>query len=48
MVSREFTTYFRSVQVFGKAHIVTDEEERQRAFRAFCERYCSDDMDRYD
>ena len=46
--SREFTTYFRSVQVFGKAHIVTDEEERQRAFRAFCERYCSDDMDRYD
>ena len=48
MVSREFTTYFRSVQVFGKAHIVTDEEERQKAFRAFCERYCSDDMDRYD
>lgn len=48
VVSREFTTYFRSVQVFGKAHIVTDEEERQRAFRAFCERYCSDDMDRYD
>lgn len=39
VVSREFTTYFRSVQVFGKAHIVTDEEERQRAFRAFCERY---------
>ena len=28
VVSREFTTYFRSVQVFGKAHIVTDEEER--------------------
>ena len=26
----------------------TDEEERQKAFRAFCERYCSDDMDRYD
>ena len=48
VVSREFTTYFRSVQVFGKAHIVTDEEERQRAFRAFCERYCADDMDRYD
>ena len=47
-MSREFTTYFRSVQVFGKAHIVTDEEERQRAFRAFCERYCADDMDRYD
>ncbi len=46
VVSREVTRY--SVQVFGKAHIVTDEEERQKAFRAFCERYCSDDMDRYD
>ena len=48
IIKEELTTYFRSVQVFGKAHIVTDEEERQRAFRAFCERYCSDDMDRYD
>jgi len=48
IIKEELTTYFRSVQVFGKAHIVTDEEERQRAFRAFCERYCADDMDRYD
>lgn len=48
VVEREFTTYFRSVQLFGKARVVTDEEERQRAFRRFAERYCAGGMDRYD
>lgn len=48
VVEREFTTYFRSVQLFGKAYVVTDEEERQRAFRKLSERYCAGAMDRYD
>lgn len=48
VISREFTAYFRSAQVFGKAHVVTDENERQEAFRAIAERFSAADMDRYD
>lgn len=48
VVSREFTTYFRSAQVFGKAHVVTDTEEFNSAFRAICEKFSGADMDRYE
>lgn len=48
VMSREFTTYFRSAQIFGKAYIVEDEDERQKAFKALCEKFCSSDMDRYE
>ena len=48
IVSREFTTYFRSAQVFGKAVVVEDEEEKAAAFRAICEKFCAADMDRFD
>ena len=46
--SREFTTYFRSIQLFGKAYVVEDEAERNVAFRALCEKFSGADMDRYD
>ena len=48
VVSREFTTYFRSIQLFGKAYVVEDEAERNVAFRALCEKFSRADMDRYD
>ena len=48
VVSREFTTYFRSIQLFGKAYVVEDEAERNVAFRALCEKFSGADMDRYD
>ena len=48
VVSREFTTYFRSIQLFGKAYVVEDETERNVAFRALCEKFSGADMDRYD
>lgn len=48
VVSREYTSYFRSVIAFGKAHIVEDEEEKKKAFRAISEKYCAADLDRYD
>lgn len=48
VVSREFTTYFRSIQLFGKAYVVEDEAERNVAFRALCEKFSGTDMDRYD
>lgn len=41
IVSREFTSYFRSVIAFGKVRIVTG-EERHRAFSALIEKYASD------
>lgn len=48
VVSREFTTYFRSIQLFGKAYVVEDEAERNVAFRALCEKFSGADMDRYE
>ncbi|MEL7648086.1 MAG: pyridoxamine 5'-phosphate oxidase family protein [Sedimentibacter sp.] len=41
IVSKEYTTYFRSVIVFGKARIV-EGDERLEAFRALVEKYSSD------
>lgn len=40
VVSEKFTSYFRSVIAFGRAYIVTDEEERKRATRGLIEKYC--------
>ncbi len=48
IVSREYTSYFRSAHVFGKAHIVEDAEEFREAFKAISERYCMADMDRFE
>ena len=41
IVSKEYTSYFRSVIAFGKARI-TDGEERLEAFRALVEKYSGD------
>lgn len=48
IVSAAYTTYFRSVQGFGKAYIVEDEEERNRAFELIARKFCKDDMGRFD
>lgn len=48
IVGPEFTTYFSSAHVFGHAHIVEDDEERNCAFRALGEKTCSDGMYRFD
>lgn len=39
VVPEEFTSYFRSVIVFGKAEIVEDERERLEALRHLCDKY---------
>lgn len=41
VVSEKFTTYFRSVIVFGRARIVTG-DERLEAFEALVEKYSGD------
>ena len=41
IISKEYTTYFRSVIAFGKARLV-DGEEWTRAFRALVEKYSGD------
>lgn len=48
VVSREYNTYYRSVQVFGKAYVVEDQEEALKGFRLLAEKYCAKDLDRYD
>lgn len=48
MVSAEYTTYFKSVQGFGKAYIVEDKDERLKAFKLLAEKFCRADMDRFD
>ena len=42
IVSQEYTSYFRSVIAFGKARLVTGEEERLEAFRALVKKYSGD------
>lgn len=39
VVPAEFTSYFRSVIVFGKAEIVEDETARLEALRLLCDKY---------
>ena len=41
IVPAEFTTYFRSVIVFGKARILTDEVEKRAALLRLAEKYSS-------
>lgn len=36
---QDFTTYFESAVVFGKASLVTDREEKESALFALCEKY---------
>ncbi|MBQ9288180.1 MAG: pyridoxamine 5'-phosphate oxidase family protein, partial [Bacteroidaceae bacterium] len=40
IVPEEFTTYFRSVIVFGKARLITDLEEMRAPHDLLCEKYC--------
>ncbi|MBQ6934695.1 MAG: pyridoxamine 5'-phosphate oxidase family protein [Clostridia bacterium] len=42
IVQDEFTTYFRSAVVFGRAKIVTDKELMLRAIYAISRKYCPD------
>lgn len=41
----EFNTYYRSVIVFGKAHILTDEAEMKDALRVIIKKYSPDFME---
>lgn len=40
VVPEEFTTYFKSVIAFGRAHLVEDVEARHAALRALAAKYC--------
>lgn len=42
IVPQEYTTYFRSVIVFGRAHILKDEEEKRSALEKLAARYSPD------
>lgn len=42
IVQEEFTTYYRSVIIFGKARIVEDEQEKRYALEILAEKYSPD------
>ena len=42
IVSEEYTTYFRSVIAFGKAHILESDEEKMNAIRILTRKYSGD------
>lgn len=45
VVAKEYTTYFRSVIVFGKAHIVEDLDEKRDILMKLIEKYSPDFVD---
>lgn len=45
IVPEEYTTYFRSVIVFGKARFIEEPEEQRVILRHLAEKYSSDFMD---
>lgn len=42
IVPEEFTTYFRSAIVFGRARFIENEEEKIEALRKLSRKYCGD------
>ncbi len=42
VIQKTFTTHFRSAIVFGKARILTDDQERRTAMEALVEKYSPD------
>lgn len=42
VVPEEYTTYFRSIIIFGKAHILNNEEEKRKALEILAERFTPD------
>ncbi len=42
VVQEEYTTYFRSVIVFGRARVLTDDAERRQALEMLAEKYSPD------
>lgn len=45
IVPEEYTTYYRSVIIFGHARVVDDDEERRRVLSYFAAKYTPDDPD---
>ena len=45
IIPKEYTTYFRSVIVFGRARILRDEKEKQKAFEILAAKYSPNDQE---
>lgn len=45
IVPSEFNTHFRSAVVFGRATVVTDDDEKRRALMCLAEKYSPDHLD---
>ncbi|MFL0268958.1 pyridoxamine 5'-phosphate oxidase family protein [Candidatus Clostridium radicumherbarum] len=42
VVQKTFTTYFRSVSIFGRARIITEDSDRRYALQSLVEKYSPD------
>jgi len=42
VIQETFTTHFRSVSIFGRARIITDDAEKQHALETLVEKYSPD------
>ena len=45
VIPEEYTTYFRSVIVFGRVHVLEDEEEKRKGMEKLALRYYPDDCE---
>lgn len=45
---RDFTTFYESAMVYGRASAVADEAEKAKALRAICLKYLPEDADKID
>lgn len=43
IVPEEYTTYFRSVIVFGRASVIDDDEGRRKAAELLAQKYCPEE-----
>lgn len=46
VVPEEYTTYYRSVIIFGKARVISDDTEKQKAIEMLSDRYAPDQKER--
>ena len=45
VIQKTFTTHFRSVSIFGRARIITDDSERRYALESLIEKYSPDNIE---
>ena len=48
LVPEEYTTYFSSVIVFGRARVLSDDSQKRRTLRLLADKYVGDPLEKVD